>query len=66
MMMTSAQFDRLRNLLIDTAVTTMRLIELEALADKNDQLAEWAEHVRVNCAALMGLSSDLPEATDGE
>ncbi|MDB1508886.1 hypothetical protein [Bifidobacterium adolescentis] len=65
MMMTSAQFDRLRNLLIDTAVTAS-LIELEALADKNDQLAEWAEHVRVNCAALMGLSSDLPEATDGE
>ena len=65
MMMTSAQFDRLRNLLIDTAVTAS-LIGLEALADKNDQLAEWAEHVRVNCAALMGLSSDLPEATDGE
>lgn len=65
MMMTGAQFDRLRNLLIDTAVTAS-LIELEALADKNDQLAEWAEHVRVNCAALMGLSSDLPEATDGE
>ena len=65
MMMTSAQFDRLRNLLIDTAVTASR-VELEALADKNDQLAEWAEHVRVNCAALMGLSSDLPEATDGE
>ncbi|KFI98187.1 hypothetical protein BSTER_0762 [Bifidobacterium adolescentis JCM 15918] len=65
MMMTSAQFDRLRNLLIDTAVTAS-LIELEALADKNDQLAERAEHVRVNCAALMGLSSDLPEATDGE
>lgn len=65
MMMTSAQFDRLRNLLIDTAVTAS-LIELEALADKNDQLAEWAERVRVNCAALMGLSSNLPEASDGE
>lgn len=64
-MMTREQIDRLRDLLIDTATTASR-IELQALACKSDQLAEWAERVRVNCAALMGLSSDLPEASDGE
>jgi hypothetical protein len=60
MMMTSAQFDRLRNLLIDTAQTAST-IELRALAGgrADDGIVAMAAGLRANCTACLVLVDGL-------
>lgn len=60
MMMTSAQFDRLRNLLIDTAQTAST-IELRALAGgrADDGIAAMASGLRTNCTSCLVLVNGL-------